>query len=549
MPRTSPPLPTSLFLLALALARPVAADGVPVAPAAEAPQAVPRLNGDGRGGAIVAYKTATQRLGAVHLDTQGLPDGKLVIAPQTAPFTIDGDQPVRAAASSDSLVMFVADRAVTGGPAATRWRSGGTTSGAFPVALPTPMRWPEIVPGLGGRTLLIAKDSDGVSFWTLRAAILGADGTLEFSIQLPSVLQFFLNDRLAACSDGAGGLLAAMSYYDLAAATGKDIAMFHLAADGSRPWGDILLPLVRAANDQTDVQVAPDGAGGMFLAWTDPRAVSRSTDIFTLRVSATGERDERWSFYGDPVSDALGAQSQPRLLADGTGGVWIVWLDQARELAGDLRYSHLLGDGTLAPGFTPAGRVLCDANGAQAEAVLAGDGAGGMFVLWRDSRADAGDLYVQHVATDGSPAAGWAANGRVLCAATGLQDQPALVAVSAGRALAAWRDARSSPARVYSAAIVDASTVGVGPAAADALRLSCVRAARGLARVRLTLPQPGAAALDLLDVSGRSLAHVVLAGPLRDHELTLDTPTVPGLYFARLRQGPRTAVARLTVLR
>lgn len=452
--RTSPPLLLSMLWLALASAPAARADGVPTGALPGEAQSRPVVGADGRGGATVSYKTTSLKLGSVHVDRDGVPDGSFRIDPVAAPFPIEANEPLRVIVASDSQVVFIADRALNAGPALTRWRTGGATSGAFPVALPMPLRHPALVAGNAGRTLLVAKDSDAVSFWTLRAAIIGTDGGLEFSVELHSPLQFFAADAIDACTDGAGGLLAAMPYYDPAATGSKDLAVFRLAADGSRPWGDTARPVVLAANDQTDVHVVPDGHGGMLMVWTDVRAVTRSTDIFAHHVDGNGQRVSGWSFYGSPVCDAFGAQSQPRITRDGLGGVWIVWLDQGAEMAGDLRYSHLLGNGELAPGFTTAGRILCDAPGAQGEAAVTGDGAGGFFVVWRDDRSGPSDLYVHHISATGFPAAGWETNGRGLSTAPGVQDQPAIALVSGGRAVVAWRDARGGTARIYSGSVL-----------------------------------------------------------------------------------------------
>ena len=541
---------TSMALL-LGTAPAARADGVPVGPVPGEAQSRPVVGADGRGGATVSYKTAALQVGSVHVGAQGVPDGKLDLAPATPPFAIEANEPLRALVPSDSEIVWISDRAASGAPVATRLRADGTTATGFPVALPMPLRHAVVVPGLGGRMLLIAKDSDAVSYWTLRAAIVGANGMLESSVQLSSTLQFFMADALDACTDGAGGLLAAMPFYDAAATGSKDLAIFRLASDGSRPWGDSARPVVVAANDQTDVHVAPDGQGGMIMVWTDPRAVARSTDIFALRIDHDGQRVPGWPYYGSPVCDAMGPQSQPRVTRDGLGGVWVVWLDQRSEPAGDLRYTHLLGNAAFAPGFTSDGAVLCDAPGAQAEAALVGDGGGGFFAVWRDDRSGTSDLYVQHVSATGAVAAGWAANGRLLTNAPGVQDQPAIAAVSGAHAVVAWRDARAGTTRIYAAGIEDLSMTDAAPGPAHGLRLVAARANGGEPRVRVTLPHEGSATLELLDLAGRAVARTRLQGPLDEHEAGVEgaRSCAPGLYFARLRQAGAQAIARLTVVR
>jgi hypothetical protein len=115
----------------------------------------------------------------------------------------------------------------------------------------------------------------------------------------------------------------------------------------------------------------------------------------------------------------------------------------------------------------------------------------------------------------------------------------------------AWRDARAGTPRIYVAGLSDPATTDVAPAEATGLRLAAVRGGRDAADVQVTLPAGSPALLELLDVSGRVRATMRLAGPLHEQAVGLAPAggLASGVYFARLRQGSRTASARLTVLR
>ena len=550
MPRHVPHL---ILTVALSLASPRAAraDGVPIGPVPTEPQMRPSVSADGSGRATVSFKTASLRVGAVHVSATGVPDGGFSFGPMSLPLALEPNEPLRAAATSDSQLLIVGDHAAATAPVLTCVRNGGNAIAGFPVALALPLRHPAMVRGLAGRTLLVAKDADAVSFWTLRGAIVAADGQVEFAVQLSSPVQFFDEDAIDACSDGHGGLIAAMPYYGQISTGSKDLGVWRLAADGSRPWGNQPVPIVNAFGDQTDVHVVPDGAGGMLLVWTDPRAGTRSLDIFAMRLDGDAFSVPGWPTSGRPVCDALGAQSRPRITADGTGGVWIAWLDQRASVEGDLRYSHLLGDGELAPGFTTDGSPLCMAGGAQGEAALAGDGAGGCFIVWRDDRSGSSDIYAQHVSATGQLAAGWPADGRALTTAAGAQDQPAMASVSGGKAVVAWRDARAGTARIYATGIADAATTDAPPSLPAGLRLAPLPAAGQSPRVRLSLPAGGPGVLQLLDVGGRERARIDLTGPLSEQQVTLAPggSLEPGLYFARLRQGRASVCVRIPLVR
>ena len=539
------------LLLAAVTARLARADGAPVGPVPTEDQSRPAITSDGHGGAVVTYKTASLKAGAVHLNASGVPDGGLGFAPAAMPFALDAGDPLRVSLPSDTQLVLAADRATGSGPVVTSLRSGGSATSGFPVSLGMPHRYPALVPGLGGRTLIVSKNDDASTFWTLRAAIIRANGQVQSSVQLPSSVQFFNADRLDATTDGAGGLIAVFAYYDAAASGSKDLAVFRYTASGTRPWGDVPRPIVFAANDQTDPHIVPDGHGGALFAWTDPRSPGNGSDIYALHIDGGAQRVAGWDFYGQPVCDAIGEQSQPRLAADGFGGAWVVWKDQRADLAGDLRISHVLADGSFAPGFTSSGLEVVTAPGVQAEAQLAGDGAGGCFVVWRDERSGNPDIYSQHLLSNGTLPAGWPANGRALTTAPGVQEQPAIASVGAGRVLIAWRDARTSPSRIYATAVVDAGTTGVPAAGHGGLRIAAAGSAGDEVRLRLSLPAAGSARIDLVDVSGRVRASLDCAGPLEAGTVTLRAAgrLEPARYFARVRQGAASASASVTVLR
>lgn len=80
------------------------------------------------------------------------------------------------------------------------------------------------------------------------------------------------------------------------------------------------------------------------------------------------------------------------------------------------------------------------------------DGAGGVFVTWRDDRKATPslqdyDVYAQRLTALGAPL--WAADGAPVCTNTSMQDRPAACADGTGGLYAAWTDARGTDADVY----------------------------------------------------------------------------------------------------
>lgn len=545
------PLPPPLaFLTAVLLLLPASgrADGVVVLPGLAEPQEWPSLIGD-RGGVTLLYRTPGARVGAVHLDANGLPDAGPGFDPFPSPVTLTSEGPVRSLLLPDSALVLLTESSSGPDPVGVRWSYRPTSGFTRTYNAPFPMRAPVAVRGRNGRIVMLSKQAESGTFWTMRTAVLAANGSVVSARELPSTLQFFNSERMEGCTDGSGGLLAVVPYFDGVATGSKDFGMFRVQHDGSLPWGERVRPFILGARDQTELRVVSDGVGGLFAAWTDARAfvAGRSTDLYAIRMDSTGTRVPGWAFYGSIVCDGMGAQSDPRLCPDGQGGAWIVWWDRRSSLDGDLRYTRVLGNGRLATGFTLAGTVLCDAPGAQREHAVVGDGAGGCFVVWRDERSGDADLYAMHLLASGGPAPGWEANGRPVCIAPGVQDQPAIGNVLTGRAVIAWRDLRTGAAQLRTAILDAPGTLDAPERAPTGPRVRAL--GTGSRAVRVSLVGSGEAELEWWDVSGRRVGSARLAGPVADHVVPLGDDLASGLYFVRVRQGGAEDRTRVIVTR
>jgi hypothetical protein len=508
---------------------------------------------DGQGGAVVAFKDSAGRFGATWVNLEGVPDGRPGIELTPAPFTLENGEPLRAIDADESSLSLLADHAAATTPAFTPMFTAAGTRAMPPLSLPFDLPYPEAVVIPERRTLLMSKYSDATNFWMLRAASISPSGTLQWAVEFRSDRQFFNVDRMACVRDSSEGVIAIVPYFDFNMTGTKDLGVFRIRPDGTPAWGMQVNPFILGSRDQYEVVAVHDERGGALFAWTDLRNSARSGDIYAMRVTKDmqhGGLTERWGYYGNIVCTANGHQSEPAMLRDGTGGAWVVWRDARSDAAGDLRFSHLLGNGLLATGFTTDGRVLCAEPGAQRDVVLAGDGEGGFLAAWRDERAGAADIRAMHVRTDGSFAAGWPTSGLAVCDAPGVQDQPAIHAVAPGRAVVAWRDARSGTTRIHAMGIGTPGVTDV-PDAAQALTLHARGTASGAIECELTLRSAGPARLELLDIAGRRLASAEPAAAEGRARVTLapTAPLAPGLYLVRLRQGDAQRVARVTLLR
>jgi hypothetical protein len=189
----------------------------------------------------------------------------------------------------------------------------------------------------------------------------------------------------------------------------------------------------------------PDGAGGAYVAWIDRR--DGSSDIHVLRVTGTGAPATGWPAAGVAACALPGEQTEPALLADPAGGVFVAWRDER-----DARYARAY----YVQRLSAAGAVQWTAGGVHIAAgatsgpVAAADGTGGLVFAWVAPGTSDVDVFAGRLDATGAVASGWSAGGVAIGTATGDAREPAIVAV-AGGAIVTWLDPRAGvvATRVY----------------------------------------------------------------------------------------------------
>jgi hypothetical protein len=308
---------------------------------------------------------------------------------------------------------------------------------------------------------------------------------------------------------------------------------------------------VSTPSTQGPARVASDGAGGAYFAWVDYRSPGSRPDVYVSRLLADGSQAPGWPTNGRMVGVPTAAQQDPRIVGDGTGGVWMLWTDSRTGVV-NIYYTHIRGNGLTAPGFSASGRLLSTAPGARVSPLAVPDGAGGLLVAWQDARTGTSlDVYGQHVLADGSFAPGLAVDGEPICTNDSEQLELALVDVGFDAAIVTWRDSRTGGAIVYAAPMPVGNTgldVSGRPHAGLALATSGANPARGPLDWVVTASRPDPIMLRLVDVTGRAIeTRTVQAGP--GGTRVRFTPHEPGLYFVTATQAGTTITRRAISLR
>jgi hypothetical protein len=261
------------------------------------------------------------------------------------------------------------------------------------------------------------------------------------------------------------GVLGVWSDNRCNAGTGFDIYVERFTPSGARGagWPANGRLVSNAPADQLHAAIAGDGAGGAFVAWTDLGVSPRRLNAH--HVLANGTLDPAWPTNGLALSSTLSDSSGASLLADGAGGVFVAWQD-VRTGTGDIWMQRLKSDGTPAAGWSAGGAAYITATGNQYAPRLVSDGAGGAIAVWCDRRTGVTQLRALRVGAAGATAAGWAVDGNLVAGTSGEQGRFAALGDSAGGLFVTWQDARSGTAAVHAQHLgADGAAISPWPAA------------------------------------------------------------------------------------
>ncbi|MBL0176603.1 MAG: hypothetical protein IPP94_15285 [Ignavibacteria bacterium] len=189
-------------------------------------------------------------------------------------------------------------------------------------------------------------------------------------------------------------------------------------------------------NEQKALCAIPDGYGGTFVVWEDSRNSANGVDLYAQRLSASGATV--WSASGIEVCGGEGAQRRPSLAPDGAGGVIVVW-DDTRNVEADIYAQRIDSSGRHC--WSPTGVPVCIAPWAQQYPQVVTDGAGGAIVFWQDGRTPGYDVYAQRLSASG--AALWTDNGLLVSGTSRRCILSRALPDGRGGAIAVWEDGRN----------------------------------------------------------------------------------------------------------
>jgi len=200
-------------------------------------------------------------------------------------------------------------------------------------------------------------------------------------------------------------------------------------------WVNNGTPVCTFNFDQSYPQICSDGTGGAIIAWEDMRSAI-TNDIYVQRINSNG--DIQWTITGRVICAYTDIQEDIQICSDGAGGAIIVWEDR-RGVNWDIYAQRVNSAGDTM--WTINGRSICTASGIQQEPQICSDGAGGAIIVWEDWRGVQHDIYGQRINSVGNII--WTANGTPICTKAYNQDKPQICSDNAGGAIITWRDFRN----------------------------------------------------------------------------------------------------------
>ncbi len=225
--------------------------------------------------------------------------------------------------------------------------------------------------------------------------------------------------------------------------TNWDIYAQAVELGGEVRWQKDGVPVCTNSADQSTQAILSDGEGGAICVWEDERRSSEFQDLYIQRINRGGER--MWEKDGIPVFPSDSLQSDPILVADGLGGFYIVWWDVIGYDAWHIMAHRLRLDGSA---LWDAPRLISPSEGMQGEPRVIADGTGGIIVLWQVYENFINDeLYAQRVSPDGSKV--WDENGIPVCTAPGIQKHASVSSDGVGGFIVVWRDERDVYSDLY----------------------------------------------------------------------------------------------------
>ena len=333
-------------------------------------------------------------------------------------------------------------------PCVQRVSSSGVIAAGWPIdgiatsTLGSAHGGPQIAPDASGGAFLVWTDErndaigDGEDLYAQHLTAVGglADGWSPTGNPLAAGPGNQYMNSNNVLPDGGGGLIA---FWGDGRPDAPGVYMQHILGDGKLaptwPTGGL-----RVLTGPALMGAVPDGAGGFYLGLVRSSYVYQADSTYYIaRVTDSGQIVPGWGPNGTLVCEAPFVRNNKRIASDAAGHVFMSWDDYRGSGYSHIYATEFLPNGSLAPGWAANGTPVTNYPGYQFTGDLLADEAGGAYIAGEYDGSGAEFGFIQHLAVNGAPAAGWTAAGTMLNALTSQVDAR-MATDGAGGAFVVW---------------------------------------------------------------------------------------------------------------
>ncbi|MFN8176853.1 MAG: FlgD immunoglobulin-like domain containing protein [bacterium] len=241
--------------------------------------------------------------------------------------------------------------------------------------------WPDPRVGLVNHIYAQRIDASGAARWAANGVLVCSAPNGQF---VPEIV-----------SDGVGG--AVIAWQDDRSGTSYDIYAQRVNASGVAQWAANGVSVCSATRDQQEAMMMSDGAGGAIITWDDYRTANNNENIYVQRIDGTGTPS--WTADGVALCTAVFNQYSPMIASDGAGGAIVTWTD-GRGASDDIYAQRVDSSGAVR--WPADGVALESAPYDQYSPSIVADGTGGAIVAYVDYANGDQDIYAQRVGAGGT---------------------------------------------------------------------------------------------------------------------------------------------------
>lgn len=196
--------------------------------------------------------------------------------------------------------------------------------------------------------------------------------------------------------------------------------------------------LCNAPNNQTTTKMIADGEGGVIIVWEDYRTSTSNRDIYAQRINYAGIKQ-----WGDSNGIPLGIRATnerwPDICTDGKGGALFIWDDNPTAYVTYIKGQRITKSGIKM--WSDTGNVITYSGNRQTTGKIVTDNNGGFFIVYQTSEVNSSylDLKVNRIDSNGN---GLWGNGNFICQTGNNQYDLTAINTSDNGFAVSWNDYR-----------------------------------------------------------------------------------------------------------